>query len=45
MAALGLNKVLIVDTRDALLIADMEKSQEIKKITAHLQSASLEKLL
>ncbi len=45
VAALGLRKVLVVDTEDALLVADIEQSQEVKKIVTHLQSESSKKLL
>ena len=36
VAALGLRNVLVVDTEDALLVADLERSQDVKKITSEL---------
>lgn len=37
VAALGLDNVLIVDTPDALLVADKAKSQDVRKIVARLK--------
>ncbi len=37
VAALGLRNVLVVDTEDALLVADLERSQDVKKITSALR--------
>jgi mannose-1-phosphate guanylyltransferase len=45
VAALGLRKVLVVDTEDALLVADLERSQEIKEVTAYLEAKELKELL
>lgn len=45
VAALGLNKILIVDTEDALLVADLERSQEIRSIINALKSEDLKTLL
>lgn len=39
IAALGLSKVLVVDTEDALLVADLERSQDVKKIIDRLISS------
>jgi mannose-1-phosphate guanylyltransferase len=36
VACLGLRHCLVVDTPDALLVSDLEKSQEIRKIVAEL---------
>ncbi len=45
IAAIGLERVLIVDTEDALLVADLERSQDIKKATAHLETSGRKDLL
>jgi mannose-1-phosphate guanylyltransferase len=45
VATLGLRNVLVVDTDDALLVADLERSQDVKQITAYLQSEGLKHLL
>lgn len=45
VACLGLENCLIVDTPDALLVADLGKSQEIRKIVEHLKRARKEELL
>ena len=37
VACLGLENLLVVDTPDALLVADLEKSEEIKKIVEQLK--------
>lgn len=37
VAALGLRDMVIVETSDAVLIADRGKTQDVKKIVAHLQ--------
>lgn len=45
VACLGLENCLIVDTPDALLVADLGKSQEIRKIVEQLKKARKEELL
>ena len=37
--------VRVVDTEDALLVANLERSQDVKKITAYLQAEALKHLL
>jgi len=37
VAAIGLNNLLIIDTPDALLVADRERSQEVKKVVQQLK--------
>lgn len=37
ITTLGIKDLLIVDTRDALLVADIKKSQEIRKIVEYLK--------
>jgi mannose-1-phosphate guanylyltransferase/mannose-6-phosphate isomerase len=37
VAAIGLDNLLIVDTPDALLVADKAKSQDVRKIVEHLK--------
>jgi mannose-1-phosphate guanylyltransferase len=37
VAALGLRNVLVVDTEDALLVADLERSQDVRKIITELR--------
>ena len=39
LAALGLEKLLVVDTDDALLVASLERSQEVKTIISRLKDA------
>lgn len=45
VACLGLKNCLIVDTPDALLIADLGRSQEIRKIVEQLKQNQKEELL
>ena len=45
VACLGLKKVLIVDTPDALLVADMDRSQDIREIVERLKALGKEHLL
>lgn len=45
VAALGVSGVLIVDTEDALLVADLEKAQEVRKVISSLRDRSLGKVL
>ncbi len=45
VTCLGLENCLIVDTPDALLVADLGKSQEIRKIVEHLKRTRKEELL
>lgn len=42
VAAIGLNNLLIIDTPDALLVADKAKSQDVRKIVAHLKETDNE---
>lgn len=44
VTALGLRNILIVDTKDALLVADMKCSQEVKKIIDYLEKKGLKDL-
>lgn len=37
VAALGVNDLIIIDTPDALLVANPDKSQDVKKIAARLK--------
>jgi len=45
VACLGLENCLVVDTPDALLIADLEKSEEIRKIVEQLKKTQKEEYL
>ena len=45
MACLGLKDVLVVDTGDALLVADLGKSQDIRKIVDELKEKRREEML
>jgi len=45
VAALGLRKVLIVDTEDALLVADIDRCQEVRDVINALKAADLKTLL
>ncbi len=38
VATIGVNDLLIIDTIDALLVANSSKSQDVKKIVTHLKS-------
>lgn len=38
VAAVGVDNLLIIDTPDALLVANSEKSQEVKRVVAQLKS-------
>lgn len=42
VAAIGLSNLLIIDTPDALLVADKAKSQDVRKIVAHLKETDNE---
>lgn len=45
VAALGLERVLVVDTSDALLVAHLDSSQEVRTIVDHLKRHGREELL
>ncbi len=45
IACLGLEDILIVDTPDALLVADLNRAQEIRKIVEKLKEEKKEKYL
>ena len=45
VACLGLKDILIVDTPDALLVADLNRSQDIRKIVDRLKETGKNKLL
>lgn len=45
IACLGLKNCLVVDTPDAILVADLGKSQEVRKIIEELKRTKREKLL
>jgi mannose-1-phosphate guanylyltransferase len=45
IACLGLKNCLVVDTRDALLIADLGRSQDIRRIIERLKETRRDKLL
>jgi mannose-1-phosphate guanylyltransferase/mannose-6-phosphate isomerase len=42
VAAIGLNNLLIIDTPDALLVADKSKSQEVRKVVSLLKESGNE---
>ncbi|SNS23417.1 mannose-1-phosphate guanylyltransferase/mannose-1-phosphate guanylyltransferase / mannose-6-phosphate isomerase [Noviherbaspirillum humi] len=42
VAAIGLDNILIVDTPDALLVADRAKSQEVKQVVSQLKARNHE---
>ncbi|RZI41657.1 mannose-1-phosphate guanylyltransferase/mannose-6-phosphate isomerase [Herbaspirillum sp. HC18] len=42
VAVIGLNNLLIVDTPDALLVADKSKSQEVREVVARLKASGHE---
>ncbi|HJW56686.1 MAG TPA: mannose-1-phosphate guanylyltransferase/mannose-6-phosphate isomerase [Burkholderiaceae bacterium] len=39
VAAIGLNNLLIIDTPDALLVADKSKSQEVRQVVSQLKAS------
>lgn len=45
VAALGLERVLVVDTSDALLVAHLDSSQEVRTIVDHLKRHGRDELL
>jgi len=45
VACLGLKDTLIVDTPDALLVADLNRSQDIRKIVEMLKEMGKDKML
>jgi mannose-1-phosphate guanylyltransferase len=45
VACLGLKNCLVIDTPDALLVADLDKAEEIRKIVEELRRIRKEDLL
>lgn len=45
VAALGLEESVIVDTRDALLVADLARAQDVKTVVAALKSENRDEVL
>ncbi|MGH8119839.1 MAG: mannose-1-phosphate guanylyltransferase/mannose-6-phosphate isomerase, partial [Gammaproteobacteria bacterium] len=45
VAAVGVHNMVIVETADSVLVADMDKAQDIKKIIEQLKSAGRQELL
>ena len=45
VACLGLREVLVVDTDDALLVADLNRSQDIRKVVEGLKRGARDKML
>ena len=45
VVCLGLDRCLVVDTPDALLVTGMERSQEIRKVVEQLMEGKREELL
>jgi mannose-1-phosphate guanylyltransferase len=45
VVTLGLNGILVVDTPDALLVADLHRSQDVKQVVDLLRAANLEHLV
>jgi mannose-1-phosphate guanylyltransferase len=45
VACLGIDNCLVVDTPDAVLVSDLNRSQEIRKIVDQLKASGKEKLL
>lgn len=45
LTALGLKNILVVDTDDAILVADLERSQEVKKVIDVLKESGSTELL
>lgn len=44
IATIGLNNVIVVDTKDALLVVDRGRSQEVRKVVEHLKERMRSKL-
>jgi mannose-1-phosphate guanylyltransferase len=42
VAMVGLDNIIVVDTEDALLVVDREKSQEVKKVVERLKASRKE---
>jgi mannose-1-phosphate guanylyltransferase / mannose-6-phosphate isomerase len=42
VAVIGLNNILVIDTPDALLVADKSKSQEVREVVARLKASGHE---
>jgi mannose-1-phosphate guanylyltransferase / mannose-6-phosphate isomerase len=42
-AAIGINNLIVIDTPDALLVADRERTQDVKKIVERLKAAGSDK--
>ncbi|SMC27159.1 mannose-1-phosphate guanylyltransferase [Desulfacinum hydrothermale DSM 13146] len=45
LAVLGLQRVLVVDTKDAVLVADLERSQEVRRVVQDLKDKRRQELL
>ncbi|HQO77815.1 MAG TPA: mannose-1-phosphate guanylyltransferase, partial [Thermodesulfobacteriota bacterium] len=45
VVALGLQNTIIVNTNDALFVADMKKSQDVKRVIKELEERKLRSLL
>jgi hypothetical protein len=45
VALVGVENLIVVDTRDALLVADRRKAQDVSKIVQALEKDRREKLL
>lgn len=45
VATLGLNNIIVVDTKDALLVCNKDKSQEVKKIVQLLKRNNFKKYI
>ncbi len=45
VGALGLNRVLVVDTEDALLVADLDRSQDVRRVVEWLKENGRKELL
>jgi len=42
-AAIGVSNLIVIDTPDALLIADRERTQDVKKVVEHLKASGSDK--
>ena len=45
VTCLGLKGCLVVDTGDALLVADMEKAQDVRRVVERLKAGGREEVL
>jgi mannose-1-phosphate guanylyltransferase len=45
VATIGLKNVTIIETDDAILVCDMDKTQDVKKVVEHLKNTNASEYL